>query len=86
MLPVGLESTTPCLVKRDSLPTRTPPCTRAPQVQALYLAVLRLLGTPGELALRFDMTVPLARFIAKHMDEVGVPFKRFLAEQAEAGA
>lgn len=34
-------------------------------------------GTPGELALRFDMTVPLARFIAKHMDEVGVPFKRY---------
>ncbi|MDG3006746.1 histidine--tRNA ligase [Paludisphaera mucosa] len=34
-------------------------------------------GTPGELALRFDLTVPLARFIAKHMDEVGVPFKRY---------
>ena len=34
-------------------------------------------GTPGELALRFDLTVPLARFIARHMDEVGVPFKRY---------
>jgi len=34
-------------------------------------------GTPGELALRFDLTVPLARFIAKHVDEFGVPFKRY---------
>lgn len=34
-------------------------------------------GTPGELALRFDLTVPLARFIAKHVDQLGVPFKRF---------
>ena len=33
-------------------------------------------GTPGELALRFDLTVPLARFVAKHIDELGVPFKR----------
>lgn len=34
-------------------------------------------GTPGELALRFDLTVPLARFVAKHIDEIGVPFKRY---------
>ena len=34
-------------------------------------------GTPGELALRFDLTVPLARFIAKHIEEVGIPFKRY---------
>lgn len=34
-------------------------------------------GTPGELALRFDLTVPLARFIAKHVDELRVPFKRY---------
>jgi histidyl-tRNA synthetase len=34
-------------------------------------------GTPGELALRFDLTVPLARFIAKHVDELGLPFKRY---------
>jgi histidyl-tRNA synthetase len=34
-------------------------------------------GTPGELALRFDLTVPLARFIAKHVDGLGVPFKRY---------
>jgi len=34
-------------------------------------------GTPGELALRFDLTVPLARFIAKHVDELGVPFRRY---------
>lgn len=34
-------------------------------------------GTPGELALRFDLTVPLARFVAKHIDALGTPFKRY---------
>src|SRR4051812_38387616 len=34
-------------------------------------------GTPGELALRFDLTVPLARFVARHVDELGIPFKRY---------
>ncbi|HZW31525.1 MAG TPA: histidine--tRNA ligase [Isosphaeraceae bacterium] len=34
-------------------------------------------GKPGELALRFDLTVPLARFVAKHIDELGTPFKRY---------
>ncbi len=34
-------------------------------------------GTPGELALRFDLTVPLARFVAKHLNELGTPFKRY---------
>jgi histidyl-tRNA synthetase len=34
-------------------------------------------GTPGELALRFDLTVPLARFVGKHIDELGTPFKRY---------
>jgi histidyl-tRNA synthetase len=34
-------------------------------------------GTPGELALRFDLTVPLARFIARHVDSLGIPFKRY---------
>ncbi len=34
-------------------------------------------GEPGELALRFDLTVPFARFVAKHIDELGKPFKRY---------
>jgi histidyl-tRNA synthetase len=34
-------------------------------------------GEPGKLALRFDLTVPLARFIAKHVNELGTPFKRY---------
>jgi len=34
-------------------------------------------GTLGELALRFDHTVPLARFVTAHINEVGLPFKRF---------
>jgi histidyl-tRNA synthetase len=31
----------------------------------------------SELALRFDLTVPLARYMARHVDELGVPFKRY---------
>jgi histidyl-tRNA synthetase len=34
-------------------------------------------GEPGELALRFDLTVPFARFVAKHINELGKPFKRY---------
>src|SRR5579875_2917916 len=34
-------------------------------------------GTRGELALRFDLTVPLARFVARHVNELGIPFKRY---------
>lgn len=30
-----------------------------------------------DVALRFDLTVPLARFTAQHLSEVGVPFKRY---------
>jgi histidyl-tRNA synthetase len=34
-------------------------------------------GTSGELALRFDLTVPLARFVARHVNDLGTPFKRY---------
>ncbi|MDR3638026.1 MAG: histidine--tRNA ligase [Isosphaeraceae bacterium] len=34
-------------------------------------------GEAGKLALRFDLTVPLARFVAKHVNELGTPFKRY---------
>ena len=27
--------------------------------------------------LRFDLTVPLARFVAQHVNELGLPFKRY---------
>ena len=30
-----------------------------------------------KVALRFDLTVPLARFVAQHSNEVGLPFKRY---------
>lgn len=44
-----------------------------------------------EVALRFDLTVPLARFIAQYKNEVGLPFKRycignvFRGERAQKG-
>lgn len=34
-------------------------------------------GERGELALRFDLTVPFARFVARHINELGKPFKRY---------
>ena len=34
-------------------------------------------GERGELGLRFDLTVPLARFVARHLNELGRPFKRY---------
>src|SRR4051794_20914910 len=30
-----------------------------------------------DVALRFDLTVPFARFAAQHIKELGVPFKRY---------
>lgn len=45
----------------------------------------------SELALRFDLTVPLARYVAAHVDQLGVPFKRyhigivFRGERAQRG-
>jgi histidyl-tRNA synthetase len=44
-----------------------------------------------DVALRFDLTVPFARFIAQHKNEVGLPFKRwvignvFRGENTQAG-
>ncbi len=34
-------------------------------------------GEAGKLALRFDLTVPLARFVARSINELGRPFKRY---------
>ena len=34
-------------------------------------------GERGELGLRFDLTVPLARFVARNYQELGRPFKRY---------
>jgi len=30
-----------------------------------------------DVGLRFDLTVPLARFVAQHIGELGTPFKRY---------
>src|SRR5215475_11791844 len=30
-----------------------------------------------DVALRFDLTVPFARFAAQHLNDLGVPFKRY---------
>jgi histidyl-tRNA synthetase len=40
--------------------------------------LFRFLDNGGrDVALRFDLTVPLARFVAQHIHELGTPFKRY---------
>ena len=41
-------------------------------------------GTP-ETALRFDLTVPLARYVAEHQNELAFPFKRYQIQQVYRG-
>ncbi|MEM9941003.1 MAG: histidine--tRNA ligase [Planctomycetota bacterium] len=37
----------------------------------------RFLHNDRDIAMRFDLTVPLARFVAQHQNELGMPFKRY---------
>lgn len=37
----------------------------------------RFLHGDRDVAMRFDLTVPLARFVAQHANELGMPFKRY---------
>ena len=37
----------------------------------------RFLHGRHDIAMRFDLTVPLARFVAQHANELGLPFKRY---------
>lgn len=60
--------------------------------QEIQKQVFRFTDQGGrEVGLRFDLTVPLARFIVQHKSEVGVPFKRyaignvFRGEKPQAG-
>lgn len=38
-----------------------------------------------DVALRFDLTVPFARFVAQHRNEIGLPFKRWVVGEAFRG-
>src|ERR671913_2285758 len=44
-------------------------------------------GTPGqpELALRFDLTVPLARYVAEHEHDLAFPFRRYQMQRVYRG-
>ncbi len=37
----------------------------------------RFMHGKRDVAMRFDLTVPLARFVAQHQNELGMPFKRY---------
>ena len=42
-------------------------------------------GTAPELALRFDLTVPLARYVAEHEHELAFPFRRYQMQRVYRG-
>ncbi len=42
-------------------------------------------GSPPELALRFDLTVPLARYVAEHEKELNFPFRRYQIQRVYRG-
>ena len=45
----------------------------------LVYRVLSARGEKAEMGLRFDLTVPFARFAAQHINGLGTPFKRYAA-------
>lgn len=42
-------------------------------------------GGPPELALRFDLTVPLARYVAEHEHQLAFPFRRYQIQRVYRG-
>jgi histidyl-tRNA synthetase len=42
-------------------------------------------GKPAELALRFDLTVPLARYVAEHENDLNFPFRRYQIQRVYRG-
>ncbi len=58
-------------------------------VQGKEVYVLRRLhdegGSPAELALHFDLTVPLARYVAQHYGKLTFPFKRYQVQPVWRG-
>ena len=42
-------------------------------------------GETPDLALRFDLTVPLARYVAEHEHELGFPFRRYQMQRVYRG-
>jgi histidyl-tRNA synthetase len=42
-------------------------------------------GEPPDLALRFDLTVPLARFVAEHEHQIVFPFRRYQMQRVYRG-
>ena len=45
----------------------------------------RLAGREADLALRFDLTVPLARYVAEHENELLFPFRRYQIQRVYRG-
>ena len=48
-------------------------------------AALVLLAKRPEMALRFDLTVPLARYVAQHEHQLNFPFRRYQIQRVYRG-
>ncbi len=75
---------TPVMERVDVLLTKTGGETER-QVYFAQSSGSREQGKPPELALRFDLTVPLARYVAEHEHELTFPFRRYQIQRVYRG-
>jgi len=75
---------TPVLEFRDVLLTKTGGETER-QVYFAQSTGARAQGRDPELAMRFDLTVPLARYVAEHEKKLVLPFRRYQIQRVYRG-
>ncbi|HET7359269.1 MAG TPA: histidine--tRNA ligase [Rhodanobacteraceae bacterium] len=75
---------TPAIEFTDILLTKTGGETERQVYFVQSTGALQREGTP-ELALRFDLTVPLARYVAEHERELSFPFRRYQMQRVYRG-
>jgi histidyl-tRNA synthetase len=79
-----VEIETPAFERTDVLLTKTGGETER---QVYFVQSTGAVGSdaPPELALRFDLTVPLARYVAEHQHDLAFPFKRYQIQRVYRG-
>jgi histidyl-tRNA synthetase len=75
---------TPVFERRDVLLTKSGGETEK-QVYFVQSTGAMKQGNEAELALRFDLTVPLARYVAEHERELAFPFRRYQIQKVYRG-
>lgn len=79
-----VEIETPVFERSDVLLTKTGGETERQVYFVQSTGAVDREGTP-DLALRFDLTVPLARYVAEHQNELAFPFKRYQIQRVYRG-